>query len=518
MAGVWDCIKRNRQLLFIELLLVIIFVLCYGRFGDVMVDSFREAYIPAEILQGKVLYKNVFTIYAPFAYLFNSILFWIFGCKLGVLFFAGLAATMGIFYFTYKISRIYLDDDYIPVLMLFMIAGLVLSPNVFNSFFPYSYGILYGLFFILGSIYAALNNKYPLAYLLYSFAICSKYEFILFLPVLIFWSGRKDVLKNIVGFLIPLVINFLPLIIQKADFVTSFYLILQMCSTKTLAWFYSVNGLKFRWELFPVYGINLLKIIVPALFFMIPKLNRKLLSLVFIIIFCFLSYQDVLVYLFPLITLLFILRFRRLDGEERFFVAASILVSLKVFWAFTLQSYGVFFIPFGVISLLILLPANLRKNVATVLLLWGIVIAGHNIMSLYSKNIQLENSVIKTFPKYGGSINMLNRYIERELKKEDTVLVYPEGLVVNVLTGRKSDDKFYSLIPLYVETFGEDIIIKRLELTKPECIVISNYDTSLYYYKEFGRDYGVKIKDYIKRNYRLDAVFSDGLSFEVYRN
>ena len=96
--------------------------------------------------------------------------------------------------------------------------------------------------------------------------------------------------------------------------------------------------------------------------------------------------------------------------------------------------------------------------------------------------------------------------------------MYPEGLVVNVLTGRKSDDKFYSLIPLYVETFGEDIIIKRLELTKPECIVISNYDTSLYYYKEFGRDYGVKIKDYIKRNYRLDAVFSDGLSFEVYRN
>ena len=95
-----DFIKRYKNLIITEILLVIIFILTYGRFGDVMVDSFREAYIPAEILQGKVLYKNIFTIYAPFAYLFNAALLWIFGVKQGVLFGAGLAATMGIFYFT----------------------------------------------------------------------------------------------------------------------------------------------------------------------------------------------------------------------------------------------------------------------------------------------------------------------------------------------------------------------------------------------------------------------------------
>ena len=517
MHFIRNFIKKNIPLVITEILLVVIFILCYGRFGDVMVDSFREAYIPAEILQGQVLYKNIFTIYAPFAYIFNSILFWIFGTKLGVLYAAGLAATMGIFYFTYKIARIYLDDEYIPLVMLFMISGLVLSPNAFNAFFPYSYGILYGLFFILGSIYAVLNEKYPLAYLMYSFAICSKYEFLLFLPLLILMSGKKDILKNIIAFILPPVINFLPLFIQKADFVTSFYLIMQMCSAKTLNWFYSIMGLKFQPALLIVYGINLLKIVIPILLLSVPKLSRKLLSIVLIVCFCFLSWQDILVYVFPLVTLLFLFRFKKLDGEEKFWVAASLLISLKVFFGFTFQSYGVFFIPFALISLLIVIPSESRRNLAVVLMLWCIVIAGHNVYGLYSKNVKIENSVVKTSPKYGNSINMLNKYINKELKKDDKVLVYPEGLSVNVITGHKTDDKFYSLIPLYVETFGEDIIIKRLEITKPECIVLSNYDTSLYYYKEFGGDYGVKIKDYIKQNYKSDAVFADGLMFEVYR-
>lgn len=510
-------IKRNRGLILTEILLVIIFILAYGRFGDVMVDSFREAYIPAEMLDGKILYKNIFTIYAPFAYIFNSILFKIFGVKLGVLFASGLTATMGIFYFTYKIAREFLDNDCILPVMFFMTAGLVLSPNAFNSIFPYSYGILYGLLFILISIYAVIKEKYPVAYLMYSFAICSKYEFIFFLPLLIFISGKKDILKNIISFIIPIGINFLPLLIQGTDFLTSFELIVAMSSAKTLKWFYSVMGLVFRPEHFIVYGINLLKVVIPLMLFMIPKINKILLSLILLTCMWFLSYQDILIYVYPLILLLFIFRFKKLDTEERFFVIASLLISLKVFWAFTLQAYGVYFIPFGIISILILLPDRIRKSFITVLILWSIIIAGHNIYELKLKNVKIDNSVIKTYPKYGNSINMLNKYIDKNIKPDEKVLVYPEGLGVNITSNRKTDDKFYSLIPLYVETFGEDIIIKRLELTKPECIVISNYDTSLYYFKEFGRDYGIKIKDYIKKNYKLDAAFSDSLTFEVYR-
>ena len=88
----------------------------------------------------------------------------------------------------------------------------------------------------------------------------------------------------------------------------------------------------------------------------------------------------------------------------------------------------------------------------------------------------------------------------------DTVVVYPECLRINVLGNRRSDDKFYSLIPLYVETFGEEIIINRLNITKPEYIIINNYDTSAYYFKEFGIDYAQNVLKEIKKNYLIKSI------------
>ncbi len=85
------------------------------------------------------------------------------------------------------------------------------------------------------------------------------------------------------------------------------------------------------------------------------------------------------------------------------------------------------------------------------------------------------------------------------------------------MTSRDSDNKFYSLIPLYIETFGEDVIIKRLNIVKPEYIVISNYNTSNYYYSYFGQDYAGEIYGYIISNYDKQADFGRKMSFIVYK-
>ena len=61
-----------------------------------------------------------------------------------------------------------------------------------------------------------------------------------------------------------------------------------------------------------------------------------------------------------------------------------------------------------------------------------------------------------SMPYIGNSINSLVEYIQNNTREEDKVLVYPEGLSINVMCNRDSDNKFYSLIPLYIETFGED--------------------------------------------------------------
>lgn len=446
-----------------------------------MVDSFRETYIPQRILEGKILYKDIFVIYPPLAYLINAFLFLILGYKLKILYFAGLFSTMGIFYLTYNIAKRFC----IPLgICLFLISGFALSSNVFTPFFPYSYGILYGLLFTLASIDFALNKRFPLAYLFYSLAILSKYEFIFLLPALIYLSGKHDWKKNILAVILPFFVTGGILFLQGVrlgDLKTAFDLISIMSGTKTLYRFYSVMGLTFRFELIPIYIYNIIRFIIP---------------------FNWSTYQEIILWAFPVIFSAGMFRFKFLNKNERFLLLASLFVSIKVFFALTLQSYGVFFLPFALISLFILIPKKFQKVLTCLLIFWSLIIGFNNAMFLKNKNMKLDPVV---------------NYLKENSKVEDKIVVYPECLGINVLANRKSDDKFYSLIPLYVETFGEEIIIKRLELTKPEYIIINNYDTSAYYYRQFGIDYAQDIMNWIKENYKLETTINDNFAFSVFK-
>ena len=510
-------LKNNWQLILFNIIILLTFIIGYGHFGDIMVDSFREAYIPSEVIKGQVLYKNIFTIYAPFSYLFNALLFKIFGVHLSVLYFAGLFATFGILNFVFSIANRFMNKTYSLSIVLFIISVSVLSPNVFNFYFPYSYGILYGILFILASIYFALKDKFQLAYLMYSFAICSKYEFVLLLPLLLYVTRTKDLWKNILALILPFIITYAPLFIMGArleDIITSLQIILSMSSTKTLYWFYSVMGLTFRWELVPIYVMNFLKVFIPLLF--MYYLRSWWLILLTTIYFYFIVTPELFIYAFPLILILLTRRFSTISNEKLFFILASLLISMKIFFAETFMSYGIFFIPFALISLFILVPPRFKKPLFIILLICALNFGLKNSATLFSKNVKIDTQrgIIYTSE---NSVKETVEYIKNNTKNTDRIIVYPECLAVNFMTGRKSDNKFYSLIPLYVETFGENIIIKRLELVKPEYIIISNYNTSNYYYSFFGQDYAGEIYNYILKNYTLQKEFGKKVMFLVYR-
>lgn len=512
-------LKNNRHLILFNFLFIAAFCLGYGRFGDIMVDSFREAYIPTEVLSGKVLYKNIFTIYAPFAYLFNALLFKLFGVSLKVLYFAGFLASACILNLVFFISNRFVDKNCSLGIVLFLIAGAVLSPNVFNMIFPYSYGVLYGLLFVLAAVYFVLNKKFPLAYLMYSFAICSKYEFLFLLPLLVYASGKKDWAKNLLALFLPVFLVLTPLFLQGLrfeDLITSLGLILAMLSSKSMHWFYSVSGLEFRWALIPVYLINFVKMAVPlgALWYF---KSWKIVPLVLLYLYFILS-PALLIYAFPLILVLFVWRFKTLNRDERLLVMASLLISAKIFFALTLKSYGVFFLPFALICLFILTPKSLRKAFLVLTVCSALILGIKNTKELYSKNIKIQTKrgIVYVSPKY-APVKELVSYVEENVPENKRVVVYPECLAVNFLTGIGSDNKFYSLIPMYVETFGENLIISRLDFIKPDYIVTSNYDTSNYYFSEFGVDYALNIKKYIEENYTLIKEIGEDLTFKIYK-
>ncbi len=504
----------------IGIILVILYIIFYGRFGDINVDSFREAYIPIQMLKGQVLYKNIFNIYAPLSYIINAFLFAVFGVNLNILYAAGLISTGGILFLIYKISNKFLPPVYGFVTALLIIAAGVLGTNVFNYFFPYSYGILYGILFILCSLYFGLKQKFFWAYFFYSLAICTKYEFIFLLPALIWFSRKNDVLKSIIGFIIPIIFTTGFLFIHgvnMSDISASIHWIISMTSTKTLSWFYTLSGLKFSYNLIPLYFINFAKIIAPL--FILYYFKNIFVKPAVLIYFLFFTTPAILIFVFPLILILTFINYRQLNRKKLFTVLGSVLISAKVFFATLIQSYGIFFLPFALISLFILTPKNFKKPLLLIVLFLAISISTANIYDLTKKNTKVESAagVIYIDKYYANSLNKLIDFIKQNSAETDTVIVYPEGLSLNIFSERKSDNKFYSLIPLYVETFGEEIITARLENFKPEYIIISDYDTSDYYFKSFGEDYAVNILDYINNNYNHIKTIGDKFSYRIYK-
>ena len=64
--------------------------------------------------------------------------------------------------------------------------------------------------------------------------------------------------------------------------------------------------------------------------------------------------------------------------------------------------------------------------------------------SIFAKNIKTETQegIVYSMPYIGNSINSLVEYIQNNTREEDKVLVYPEGLSINVMCNRDSDNKF----------------------------------------------------------------------------
>lgn len=512
--------KNNWQIILCNLILLLVFIFCYGRFGDANVDSFREAYFPAQMIKGQVLYKNTFTIYAPLSYMINAFLYIIFGVNLKVLYLAGFIVSTAIINFTYAIARLFMNRNYAMSIVLFLISVSVMSSNVFNFIFPYSYGVLYGVLFVTASVYFALTKKFTLAYLFYSLAICCKYEFVFLLPLLFYKTRNENLIKNLLALFLPIILTFGVLMFQGVGLVnlkTTIQIILTMSSTKTLYWFYSIMGLIFRWELIPIYVLNFIKVLVPL--FLIHYFRNWWIIVLTAIYFYFIANAEIFIYAFPLILIMLVIRRKQISENRMFFAIASLLISMKIFFAETLLSYGVFFVSFALISIFILIPQKFKKSLFIILLICSFVFGLKNMENLRAKNIKIqnENGIFYTNSAYGNSINELIKYIKINSTSSDRVVVYPEGLVVNFFTKRDSDDKFYSLTPLYVETFGEELIVKRFEYIKPEFIVISNYNTSNYYYSHFGQDYAKNLYEYIIRNYTYEKNIGKNLMFSVYK-
>ena len=101
------------------------------------------------------------------------------------------------------------------------------------------------------------------------------------------------------------------------------------------------------------------------------------------------------------------------------------------------------------------------------------------------------------------------------IKKDKTILILPEGAMFNYLSNRKTNLKYYQLLPNHIEAIGEENIVNDLRLNGPDYILITNIDYTIYGKDEFCKGFGEKICKFIFENYNRDRTFSNGRAVEI---
>ena len=156
----------------------------WAHWGDFQIDCGREIYVPAAILQGKVLFRDIWYPYGPLAPYVKAALFGIFGVHLNVLYFFGLALAIGSALTIFEIGRRFNLGITASLVAPLVLLSQGFHPFIFNLIFPYSYAASLGCFLGLACLYFVLLHAKTrrtwhliVAALLASLAVLSKPEF-----------------------------------------------------------------------------------------------------------------------------------------------------------------------------------------------------------------------------------------------------------------------------------------------------------------------------------------------------
>lgn len=540
-----------KNIFLLWIILTFFIILTYAHHGSILIDNGREAYYPAQILLGKVLYKDIFNIYGPFAYQFNAILFKIFGINLNVLYLSGCVCSYSIVTLIYLISKKFLTPFLSFSISFFTLVIGITSLDLFNYIFPYCYGMLYGLVAFLFSLlflikYQQNSDKTFYLYISSFFAgLCfvNKYDFLPYFLVILYAIIKikplklKEYLYTALSLFSMPILCFGILFLQGLtinDLLLSAQYVKKLTQSKTLDYFYSTQGIYFRKGSIKLLLLNFLLTAFPLSCFVYGFKNiKKIHSVIIILLSLFLMIKFISPVSFAFVPLLcailLMTNFKTLlKSEEIFLLTISTLsVSLKIFWGLATLNYGMFYTGILILTLLtIIIKLFKNKNVelnktaiGIYLILVSILLGYPNLLKLKSKTypIKTDKGILYTILPYHESTIELINYIKTKTKKTDKIVMLPEGAMINFFTNRQSDDFFISMIPPYVETFGEDNIIKHFKNEKPEYIIFNNWEAKDYYFKYICTDYAVSFCNYIAANYTQEKVIPYFLRYTIFK-
>ncbi len=521
---------EQKGLILLWILCAIALLIFCGHYNSILFDIGREVYYPERILDGRILYKDLFNIYGPFPYLFNALLYKIFSIRLNTLYFSGALCSFAIVSGIYLISKKFLSEFLSISLGIFTIATGVCATHLFNYTLPYSYGMLYGTVALIYSLLAIIKYKQEnrteflyLAALLGGICISSKYDFLIYgfilLAIALFTNNKRLILNFITCFLFIPVICCVTLFIQGLginDVISAVTDIKHIMSSESLKFFYTNQGIYFSLKVIPVWIINIIKTsLIFGIIFGGIKLAEKhkiigygLAAFGALVLFIIIN-PAIFVFIAPLTIITAIVLYKQLKSNSVLIWMTLITLSacIKCFWIMIPLNYGNYILPLTLCTFFAIMFSAVDKKYQKAAAI-GILALSLNYALLFytqrdflNNEIKTEKGTIYTMQGEAEGINSLIAGLEQSNAK--SAVIYPEGLVINFLTGIKSDDYYNSMLPLYIESLGEDRFINSIQTEKPEYIILNNKSTAEYGANMVGEDFALDFKNYVLENYEL---------------
>ncbi len=521
---VFDIKSIMKKNVFTITILFLIFSLFYfGKCGNMLIDFSREAYIPYQINNGEKLIKDIFLIYGSFGYIFNSILYKLFGLNINILLILSHIISYIAIIIFYFISKNFLKENESLILTALFISASIFSNSTFSFVLPYSYSTLWAYLASYATFLFYLKKQPKIMFLLLGFILINKIElFILMAIFLIALEIKENKLKNIKDFSYILILPTINLIyfvhkgITINDTILNLYYIKEMISTNAIYSLYKSVGVYIQKEYLIqslISFILILTILIISEF--IYKKNFKYTSISIIILsLLFFNLNNLFNLCIILITYLSIFLFikKRLSYKDITLIIFAIILNLKSIFKINPLCYTNFGYIFAILTLYVLLKKVTNKKwLLSFFLIFTTLITITN----FKYNIKHKKYKTKLYPNIQLTKNdsilfdKTNEYILKNIKNNENFIVVPEGQIFNLI--HKKPWNFYNstFTPLDFETFKEEQIIEQLKKNKTEYIIFYPRNTKEYGAQTICYNYGVNFCTYIMDYYKRTAIIEN---------
>ena len=211
---------------------------------------------------------------------------------------------------------------------------------------------------------------------------------------------------------------------------------------------------------------------------------------------------------------------------------AALISSLRAYFFIDFNSFGTFLLPLtlmvNVIFLIDYLPSYLKLINASIwkqaccLILISIGFSLslnyiNEIESMVSYPVTTKKGTIYTNKVFADAANGAIDYINKEMPKNATFIMMPQGPALNFLTDHPSHGWYHDLIPPALIAFEEPKILKNLRKNPPDYIFVNNRNSGDWGFAFFGKDYAFRLSDFILDNYKLEKKVGKDFFIKIYK-